>query len=96
MTDVKPGEERIPGTEDYQDDVNHDELYGDGDDYEDGGEGGGDDPELEDMKRRVEAMEEEQEKLSKLQQQVEKQLHSAADSIDENSVYFLCNSFVYL
>mmetsp|Transcript_24001 Transcript_24001/g.24593 ORF Transcript_24001/g.24593 Transcript_24001/m.24593 type:complete len:207 (+) Transcript_24001:162-782(+) len=78
-------EERIPGTEDYQDDVDHDELYEGEEDYlENGNE---EDREIEEMKKRVQEMEEEQEKLSNLQQQVEKQIHSAADSLDENSVY---------
>ena len=39
------------------------------------------------MKRRVEEMEDEEAKLSKLQQQVDKQISSAADSVDENSMY---------
>lgn len=42
---------------------------------------------LEVMKRRVQEMEDEHDKLNKIQQQVEKQIKSAADSIDENSVY---------
>lgn len=39
------------------------------------------------MKRRVEEMENELEKLTKMQQQVERQISSAADKIDENSIY---------
>jgi predicted transcriptional regulator len=80
----KHDEERIPGTEDYHEDVDNDEYYGD-EDYVEGG-ANNDDPELEEMKKRVQEMEDEQEKLTKLQQQVEKQIHTAADSIDENSV----------
>ena len=45
-----------------------------------------DDPELEEMKRRVREMEDEHDKLSKMQQQVERQITTAADSIDENSM----------
>ena len=54
-------------------------------------EGGGEtkeesqDPEA--MKRRVEEMENELEKLTKMQQQVERQINTAADKIDENSIY---------
>ncbi len=39
------------------------------------------------MQRRVKEMEEELDKLSKMQQQVEKQISSAADSVDEKSIY---------
>ena len=81
-------EEPIPGTEGYEGELNSDELYaneGDGEENADYAEDE-EDPELEEMKRRVQEMEEEQEKLNKLQQQVEKQINSAADSIDENSV----------
>lgn len=84
-------EEPIPGTEGYEGEVNSDELYAnEGDGEENGGYADGEeDPELEEMKRRVQEMEDEQEKLNKLQQQVEKQINSTADSIDENSVYAL-------
>ena len=59
--------------------------------YEEGGGEGGEtkdesqDPEA--MKRRVEEMENELEKLTKMQQQVERQINTAADKIDENSIY---------
>lgn len=85
MSDSKQDqEERIPGTEDYHEDVNNDEYYDGEEDY--GDATNQDDPELEEMKKRVQEMEEEQEKLTKLQHQVEKDIHSATDSIDENSV----------
>lgn len=78
-------EERIPGTEDYHEEVDNDEYYGDeAEEY--AGTGNGEDTEIEEMKKRVQEMEEEQEKLTQLQHQVEKQIHTAADSIDENSV----------
>ena len=60
-----------------QDYDENDELYG---------EQKLEDPELEEMKRRVQEMEEEHQKLTKMQQQVEKQIISAADSLDESSV----------
>lgn len=40
----------------------------------------------EEMKRRVAEMEEELLKISNMQQQVERQINSAADKIDENSM----------
>lgn len=40
----------------------------------------------EEMKRRVAEMEEELLKISNMQQQVERQISSAADKIDENSM----------
>ena len=57
--------------------------------YEEGGDGeeAQKDEEPEAMKRRVEEMENELEKLTKMQQQVERQINSAADKIDENSIY---------
>ncbi len=76
-------EEKIPGTEDYQEE-DHDELYGEEEYVENGGE---ENAELEEMKKQFLEMEDEQDKMNKLQQQVEKQIHSAADSIDENSVW---------
>ncbi len=42
--------------------------------------------EPEEMQKRVLEMEDELEQLSKLQQQVENQISSAADKIDENSM----------
>jgi hypothetical protein len=44
----------------------------------------GEDP--EEMKRRVEEMEEELLQLSNMQKQVERQINTAADRIDENSM----------
>jgi predicted transcriptional regulator len=46
---------------------------------------GGDD-EIEEMKRRVQEMESEHEKLSEMQQNVDKQLSTAEQAIDENSM----------
>lgn len=67
----------------------NDQDYETGDLYDDtgGDEEEKNDPELEEMKRRVAEMEEEHEKLAKMQQQVERQISNAADSIDENSIY---------
>eukprot|EP01036_Dinobryon_divergens_P056260 gene56260-75119_t len=56
-------------------DQDYDEMYND----TEGNEGGGEDPELEEMKRRVQEMEDEHDKLSKMQQQVERQITTAAD-----------------
>ena len=58
--------------------------------YEEGGGEGETKDESQDpeaMKRRVEEMENELEKLTKMQQQVERQINTAADKIDENSIY---------
>lgn len=41
----------------------------------------------EEMRRRVAEMEEELLKISNMQQQVERQINSAADKIDENSMW---------
>jgi hypothetical protein len=72
---------------DYQEDEGADELYGDegitGGDGTDAKEDG-DEPEK--MKARVLEMEEELNKLTEMQQQVEKQITSASDRIDENSM----------
>jgi hypothetical protein len=38
------------------------------------------------MKKRVEEMENEQEKLNQMQKQVEKQITTASDSLDEKSM----------
>ena len=59
------------------------------DDY--GGEEEGDDnidadPELEEIKRRVQEMEKETEMLAKMQDQVESQIGSTAEVLDEHSV----------
>ena len=66
--------------------------YQDGDIYED--DEGYEDPEAllgdgepEEMKRRVQEMEEELDMLNKMQQQVEKQISTAADNVDEKSIY---------
>ena len=69
---------------DYQE-----EEYYEGEEYLEGEEGQqaqGEavDPEL--MKKRVAEMEEELDQLTKVQLQVEKQISSASDSLDENSM----------
>ena len=64
--------------EDYDDDLC-------GGEEEEGGEE--EDPELAEMKRRVAAMEEEHESLSSKANQLDKQISSASDAVDENSVY---------
>lgn len=61
-------------------DINYEGLEGE-DGYE---QKDGEDP--EDMKRRVEEMEEELLQLSNMQKQVERQINTAADRIDENSM----------
>lgn len=70
---------------DTTDQQEYDELYNENDGQDENL--GDEDPELEEMKRRVQEMEDEHDKLSKLQQQVERQITTAADSIDENSIY---------
>mmetsp|Transcript_3587 Transcript_3587/g.5575 ORF Transcript_3587/g.5575 Transcript_3587/m.5575 type:complete len:137 (+) Transcript_3587:78-488(+) len=82
---VKADEEHLPDTEEYEGQLDDEELCGVDEGVEQDNED--DDPELEEMKRRVQEMEQEQEKLTQLQQQVEKQINNAADGIDENSVY---------
>lgn len=47
---------------------------------------GEDSEDSEEMRRRVAEMEEELLKISNMQQQVERQINSAADKIDENSM----------
>ena len=90
-------EEVLPGTED----INEEEVYG-GDEEEggdnslshsltanttSGGDGDNDDgAEIEEMKKRVQEMEEEHEKLTMMQHQVEKQINATSDGIDENSM----------
>mmetsp|Transcript_19805 Transcript_19805/g.44131 ORF Transcript_19805/g.44131 Transcript_19805/m.44131 type:complete len:121 (-) Transcript_19805:297-659(-) len=69
---------------DYQED-GADELYGD--DGIGGSDAKEDGDEPEKMKARVLEMEEELNKLTEMQQQVEKQITSASDKIDENSIY---------
>lgn len=78
MTDYN--EEEIA---DYQED----DLYG-GENTINGGEiaESHDEVEPEEMKKRVQEMEEELDKLTKMQQQVEQQITSASDRIDENSM----------
>ena len=70
---------------DYQDDGN--ELYGDdatgGDEQHDEA---GDGAEPEEFNARVQEMEEELANLTKMQQQVESEITSASDRIDENSM----------
>lgn len=48
-------------------------------------EGADGDPDI--MKKRVQEMEDELDKLNKMQQQVESQISTAADSVDEKSIY---------
>jgi predicted transcriptional regulator len=52
------------------------------------GEGGEEhkDEEPEEMMRRVEEMEDELEKINKMQQQLDRQINTASDKIDENSM----------
>jgi polyadenylate-binding protein 2 len=55
---------------------------------EEGDEGKeGEDPELEEIKRRVQEMEKETEILAKMQDQVESQIGTTAEVLDEHSVY---------
>jgi polyadenylate-binding protein 2 len=66
---------------DYRDDEEED-FYGDveGGDVEVGEED-------ESMEKRVEAMQAELDKLNQMQQQVDKQISTATDSLDEKSIY---------
>lgn len=68
---------------DYQEDELYegDEMY---DDVIEEGDGGG---EPEEMKKQVQEMEQELDKLNKIQQQVERQISNTADAIDEKSIY---------
>eukprot|EP00600_Ochromonadales_sp_CCMP1393_P010313 CAMPEP_0174975868 /NCGR_PEP_ID=MMETSP0004_2-20121128/12688_1 /TAXON_ID=420556 /ORGANISM="Ochromonas sp., Strain CCMP1393" /LENGTH=176 /DNA_ID=CAMNT_0016226779 /DNA_START=42 /DNA_END=568 /DNA_ORIENTATION=- len=73
---------------DHQED--NDELYGEVSGIEkpaDDGNEGEDDAEPEKMKKRVLEMEEELDQLTKMQQQVENQISTASDKMDENSIY---------
>lgn len=66
---------------DYQEDQDdYDEEYVENGDADN-------DAEPEEMKRRVMEMEDELEKLTKMQEQTEKQLNSALDNLDENSMW---------
>lgn len=60
--------------------------YGEEEEVHEGEEDGAYD-EIEDIKRRVKEMEEENSKLTQIQQSVDKELNSVAYSIDENSMY---------
>jgi len=83
-TDQKDDVEVLPGTED----INEEEVYADEEIvHETGGDEEGDGAEIEEMKKRVQEMEEEHDKLTKMQHQVEKQINATSDGIDENSIY---------
>lgn len=58
----------------YEEEAQQSEIIG-GEDHADG------------MKKRMLEMEEELDRLNKMQQQVEKQISTASDSIDEKSIY---------
>jgi archaellum component FlaC len=75
---------------DYYEEGQGDEDYEEGE----GGEEGEDEP--EDMNKRVLEMEDELNKLTEMQQQVERQIHSASDSLDENSVYVVSLSILLM
>ena len=87
MSTEQDNAEVLPGTEGINVD-NEEELYGDEeidesatkDDEE------GDGAEIEEMKKRVQEMEEEHDKLTKMQHQVEKQINATSDGIDENAM----------
>ena len=66
---------------DYGEDDMSNELYAGTDVVAGNGE-----DDIEEMKRRVQEMENEHEKLEQMQQSVDKQLTSAEQSIDENSM----------
>eukprot|EP01038_Epipyxis_sp_PR26KG_P009403 gene9403-12664_t len=71
---------------DFQED---DDMYGDGVNNNDSfyGNDGDADAEPEEINKRVQEMEQELDKLTKMQQQVDRQITSASDRIDENSIY---------
>lgn len=75
----KPSENAEEEVADYQDDGDN---YDDGDFTERGGEG----VQAEDFNQSVAEMDEELEKLAKMQQQVEKQINSTSDKMDETSM----------
>lgn len=74
-------EEADYNEEDYQGDEGEE-----GDFYEEGGGDEGEDLGPDEMKKKVEEMEAELEKITQMQQQVTDQLVTAADKIDENSM----------
>lgn len=78
---------------DYQEDENdqyvEEERGDEGNDDFDHGDGSKNEHEdigSDEMQKRVQEMEEELEKLTKMQQQVDKQINSASDRLDENSM----------
>jgi hypothetical protein len=62
------------------------EEYGEAQEVKGDDNEGEDDPELEEIKRRVQEMEKETEMLAKMQDQVENQIGSTAEVLDEHSV----------
>lgn len=68
---------------DYNEDVGEGELYDEG---VTGGDGTEEEVEPEKFKMRVLEMEEELDKLSRMQAQVEKQISSTSDKMDESSM----------
>lgn len=83
--------EVLPGTED----INEEELYAEEEvDEEAANDEDGDGAEIEEMKKRVQEMEEEHDKLTKMQQQVEKQINATSDGIDENCMYGSVNLLI--
>lgn len=82
MTEVKTDEDIAEYEEDYE----QDDYGEDGGEYENGDDLK-EDPEA--MKRRVDEMEEELNKLTKMQEQTGRQIHSALTSLDEKSMLVL-------
>ena len=67
--------------------VTDDTYEEDAEEYVEGEEELDEDPEILEMKKRVAEMESEHEKLNLMQKQVEKQIHTASDNLDEASMY---------
>jgi len=78
-----------------QDYVEEDEDYIENDEFTENLLENEGDSELLQMQRRIQEMEEEQEKVSAIQKQVEKQISSASENLDESSVYVFLTQDVF-
>ena len=66
--------------------IDEEDYEGDAVENQDGDEEQGEDTAIIQMQRRMQEMEEEQDKFSVIQKQVERKISSASDSLDETSV----------
>jgi hypothetical protein len=73
---------------DYQEDEPGNDLYGGQNGLEvNNVEGGEEEVESDEMKKKVLEMEQELDQLTKMQQQVERQINTTSDRLDENSMF---------